>query len=115
MVELGQVFPIALAMAGLAAECAPVSSFLGHLVFELSMMRVLVARGARHVSKVVGDRRLIVLPFGCVTFHARDGDMRAHQRELRLLMPGQCKRGRRPFFYGVAALAFVGERRIGKL
>ena len=116
MVEPGYVNPGPGVMAGFAPELGAVGPAAFHAVLEFPMMHVIVASRAGLIFEV--ERNDLVRSTGSshfVTFHAADGDVRASQRELGLLMLGDGKQRAVKIRYRMAALAAIQERLLRKL
>ena len=103
-------------MAGFAAELGAIRPATLHAVLEFPMMHVIVTSSAGHVFKV--KRNDLVRSSASshfVAFHAANGDVRAIQRELALLMLGDGKQRAVKIRYRMAALAAILERLLRKL
>ena len=116
MIEAGQLFPRFCGMAGFATRGRSIRSHLLHAFFELSLMGIIVATDASQILPVVDHRR-----FGqkfrrfLVALGTRSRHMTTRKREMRLLVFGQCERGRLVSFQIVAAVARIEVRCCGKL
>lgn len=103
-------------MAGLTAGGGTIGSHLLHSLFELPLVRVVVATGAVQVFPVV-DHRRFWLEFGrfLVALSARSRQVSACQREMGLLVFSQSKSRGLVCLQVVTAVACVEVRSGGKL
>jgi hypothetical protein len=115
MIELRYVIPGPLLMTRLAARGRTVWLPCGHADLELPLVRILVAAVATQVGEAevpwLGAAALGI----AVALPARNGGVRAEQREAGLLVPDRGKGGSLKSFCGVAVLAAIQVGRGGKL
>jgi len=116
MVETRELEPGLHGVAGLASRRAAVRLFLRHAVAEFTVVRILMAPGARAVIEPVGhDFRGVPSLALRVAFGARHGEVRARQPEAALLMLCDREGRRMESADRVARLAPVVVRRRRKL
>lgn len=78
-------------MAGFATRGGTIRADLLHSIFELPLVRIQMATGARELTPVVGNcLRLEVIAF-LVAIAARDRHMATGQNKLGLFVPRQRK------------------------
>lgn len=98
MIEASELLPLNCRMAGLASRDSAVSPLCCHLFAELTGVRIVMTGRAGTILKPIfhgSDRAARLLQ---VALRAGHGDMRAGQRETRLLVFGQGEHRRTPTF-----------------